>query len=147
MVDKMDFHLGLKDASCHFDVTQLQTLHEIFVQTASVFGSGSMVKARTAAFSAVTIQSELGDYQQRASGIQYAAIHTACIVREDAELDDFRGQVIGVLASICVRDAKKDQQSMANGSHRFAGHVNVCAGDALQDDSHAIKALVWHSPT
>jgi hypothetical protein len=67
---------------------------------AGLFRRRRFVKTRPAALAAIAVQSELRYNQERASGLQDAAVHAPRFVRKDAEVNRLLRQILGVLAAV-----------------------------------------------
>src|SRR5580698_5868093 len=62
VVGKRYRHVGLEDSGLDGNPCALRGGHKVFVELPRFFGGGGFIEAGTAAFAAIAIESELGDY-------------------------------------------------------------------------------------
>jgi hypothetical protein len=80
----------------------------------------------------------LGYKKQAAADIYGAQIHLALGIREDAQMDEFVGEVIGVFRGVGRRNSDERQNAAANAPCNRISHANLGPTHALYQKSHLL---------
>jgi hypothetical protein len=94
------------------------------------------VEAGTAALAAVAVQGEIADQQDRPAHVLHAAVHLAGLVGEDTQIHNLVRHESGVVFAVTFADAQKDQQSLANLTHRLIVDFDLRLQHSLTYHSH-----------
>lgn len=112
--------------------------YEVFIQLTSSFRSRRGVETGTTAFPAIAVQSKLRNHQKRRAGIESAAIHFSGMVREDTQVNEFVGKIVGILLAVAGGYSQEHQQSGPNLSLYLFVHANFRADYPLNKCAHLI---------
>lgn len=101
--------------------------------------SGGAYVGRPIAFLGGCHQSELAYYQHFPTHFNYATVHNASVIIEDAKPGNLFYQPVDVLLTVLVANAKENHQASADG--RFDRSVNGdgCGGYSLNNSAHMCK--------
>jgi hypothetical protein len=91
---------------------------------------------RPPALAGIGVQSELGDGENRAPCIEDRTIHSALVVREDAQRRDLVREPARVALPVPDRDPEEHQQAGSDLADDLSVDPYACARDALEECSH-----------
>jgi hypothetical protein len=98
-----------------------------------------LVEAGAASFAAVSIERELGDDQQAASGFLHVAIHFSGLIRKDPETQKLFDEIVRIRGSVGPGDAQEDEQPRTYSPGGTFIHNYPSFLYTLNDQSHAIQ--------
>jgi hypothetical protein len=112
-------------------------IYEELVELAGFLGRSGGVKGRALAATDVSVEGELGNCQNASAHILEAAVHLSLIVFEDAEADNFFGEVVGIGFGVIPSDSEKNEQAEGNLAGDLLVNGNFGAAYALDDGTHS----------
>jgi hypothetical protein len=134
--------MSAKLAGLSLDALLSQQLSKPVHQGAGDIRVGGVDKRRAAALAGVSEKGELGDYDGTPACSQQRAVHLALFVFEDAQVDDFIHQGLGLAWTIALSDPKQDDQSLPDLGDDPTFHRNPAMGNSLEDGSHRLDHLI-----
>lgn len=97
--------MSLELAAGSFNTSVFDCVDELVIQYFGMIWKGSGGITGATSLAAVTIESELGDNQHGASGIDEGAVHLAFVIFKDPEGDDLFCQPFDLFLTVIFVDA------------------------------------------
>ena len=136
VVSQVDLHLGLENTGFYPHTCTPEPVYKIGVEQVGLFGFGSVGIGRAPSSPDVSIKRELGNHEDSAVIVDEGEIHLSIVVRENTEIDDLVGQVIGVACRIVITYGEEDCEAGFDFADDPAIDLDPGFGDSLYYGSH-----------
>lgn len=137
-VYEVDVHHGAEAAGFDAGATGAEPGDEFFVEGLGDLGRCSLVEGGAPALTAVAVEGELGDDEERAADIRDGEIHLAVGVLEYAERKNLVGEVIGVGGGIVLARAEENENPLSYTADGFAANFNFRFFYTLDYSAHGL---------
>lgn len=131
-----DLHLFLEAAGGDGQAGVPVELDGVVVERLGLLRGRGLGEGGTAAFAGVGVEGELADDEEFGAGVEGGVVEAVLAVGEDAEVDGFVDEVLGIGGGVGGGDAKEDEEAGADaaGFPAVDGYGGV--GYALEEGAH-----------
>jgi hypothetical protein len=136
VIDEVDLHLGLKLSGLDRDTLFSYLKDQLFVESFGFGGFFCVGKRGPSPFSAVAIESKLGDHQHLSPDLPEGKIELSGGIFEYSQVRKLGNHVGDVLFSIALTHTQEDQKALADLSSNPALNINSCRFHPLDDRPH-----------
>ena len=136
VVHQLDLHHLLKATGLAAQPGSAQLINKVFIEQASLLGTGCGIEGRALAAAHVTEQSELRDDKHRPAHFTHSAVHVPGFVVEDAQPGNLLSEVIGSGFRVVLPDTQEHQQASADFPDGLARDGHTGPQDTLHHGAH-----------